>query len=353
MFIKRKSPRRRSRQSAEHDQHTENMYTEPPPKYTSEPDAYDYAAAEKNVPVQRQMDSFYKPGPLPALSIPTRAAMPAFISPQRHVVSPLTPDDLTRTANNTQRIQSQGLYSVSPQSAKAPVPKANQVLGQNLVYRPTPTSAYSNNFGPINYGNSPSTQLNEGTFNSYSNAGTQNTYLTSQTSNLDNPSQQGNNRASTLSSLSSGFGDGLIVQDADTYRYTTRQPSQRKSKGQRSTRFSWQTTTSKPPGSDRTSTYTTTSVDTAPRFRTVNSWVAQQSGRVERQAMMEAQIPAMPPIPGPLQRSVAPIRHQRQESDISAFNYHPGQEIRLAPGSRVASSVLDKKIGHISRSTLG
>jgi hypothetical protein len=64
-------------------------------------------------------------------------------------------------------------------------------------------------------------------------------------------------------------------------------------------------------------------------------------------------IPKMPPVPEKLQQNVAPIKHRRHESDNPAFNYHPGQEIRITPGSRVPSAVLDKRIGHLSKSTLG
>lgn len=233
------------------------------------------------------------------------------------------------------RTQTETFYSIPPQHSRLPS-DLNDIFVQHGLHSTSNThtdfvrhSQTTNDFG-----------------NSY---GTQNTQYTSQTSNLDNSQQRDPHRMSTLSSLSSGFGDGLIIQDTETIRNPSIAPARQ---NQQTTRFSWQTTTSKAAETnyDRTSIYTTASIDTAPRFRTVNSWVAQQTGRVERQHMMNSQIPAMPPVPAQLQSDVAPIRHQRQESDISAFNYHPGDEVRMVPGSRVPSSVLDGKIRFLSRS---
>lgn len=362
MFVNRKrsKPMSRPRIEPQIRQVRVDSYVEPPPKYTSEPEVFDYAANEKRIPIQRTMESFYTPGPPPPLLIPAQVApAPRTYSSTQQAVSPLSPDGRSvMPSYYGQRTQSQDLYSVSPQSAGAPISNLNEVFVQNGLHQgPLPAynanqnrNTYNNILSPSTTGGnnySPVTQVSNG----YGNAGTQNTFATT---NLDNPNQQENNRASTLSSLSSGFGDGLIIiQDDNTVKYAPRGGT--KSRGQRTTRFSWQTTTSKAPTNDRTSTYTTMSTDTAPRFRSVNSWVAQQTGRVEREQMMAAQIPEMPPIPKPLQKSVAAIKqHQRQESDISAFNYHPGQKLSMGPpGSRIASSVLDKKMGHISRSTLG
>ena len=364
MFINRKRSKSSPRPTIQPQtrQTRVDSYVEPPPVYTSNPEVFDYAANEKRIPIQRNMETFYTPGPPPPLVIPRpMTAFPTTEPPQQHIVSPLSPDERSVKPSyyGQQRKQSQDLYGVSPQYAKPPMSNLNKALVQNgrpqdpspvyIANKNVTPSTYNNIFDPSSHGaknNSPVTQVSNG----YGNAGTQNTFATS---NLDNPSQQENNRVSTLSSLSSGFGDGLIIiQDDNTIKYAPRDA--RKSKGQRTTRFSWQTNTSKAPSNDRTSTYTTMSTDTAPRFRSVNSWVAQQTGRVEREHMMASQIPAMPPVPKPLQKSVAPIKHhQRQESDISAFNYHPGQKLSMTPGSRVASSVLDTKLGHISRSTLG
>lgn len=169
----------------------------------------------------------------------------------------------------------------------------------------------------------------------YNNTGTQVTMLTRQTTNIQTASEREPNRASELSSLSSGFGDGLIIQEGGPPIVAGRQ-----SRVQRSSRFSWQTSV---PRNSRTSVITTSSVDSSPRFRSVNSWVAQQSGRVERQENMAAEVPNLPSIPPPL-RMGQQQQHRRKESQISAFQAHPGDQVDIRQGTRVPSSILDNKI---------
>jgi hypothetical protein len=52
----------------------------------------------------------------------------------------------------------------------------------------------------------------------------------------------------------------------------------------------------------------------------------------------------MPEIPKPLQAGVA-TNHQRNKSEDPAFKHHPGDEVELSRGSRIPSTVLDKKFG--------
>ncbi|KAM0124379.1 hypothetical protein ACHAP3_010392 [Botrytis cinerea] len=172
----------------------------------------------------------------------------------------------------------------------------------------------------------------------YSQTGTMRSQQSGQSSNAYDPSQREANHISYLSSISSGFGDSLVMPDDSA-------PPQIPV-----SRFSW-TTASQGAPQNRDTIYTTTSEETAPRFRTVNSWVAQQTGRVERKQQSDMEIPAMPEIPiSYTHRSQVPDPlfaegHQRNMSENPAFRHHPGDEIELGRGSRVPSSILDRKMG--------
>ncbi|KAK5664157.1 hypothetical protein OQA88_372 [Cercophora sp. LCS_1] len=107
------------------------------------------------------------------------------------------------------------------------------------------------------------------------------------------PGRRQVNRASELSSLSSGFGDGDIIVPADPTIPVPRVPSSAYPGGtgtQNNTRFSWQ---SQEP-SKRDTVYTQASEDMPPRFRSVNSWVDQQTGRIKRVQQRENQAGARP-----------------------------------------------------------
>lgn len=162
--------------------------------------------------------------------------------------------------------------------------------------------------------------------------------LSLQSSNAYDPSKREVNHISYLSSISSGFGDSLVMPNDSA-------PPQMPV-----SRFSW-TTASQGAPQNRDTIYTTTSEETAPRFRTVNSWVAQQTGRVERKQQSDMEIPAMPEMPiSYTHRSQVPDPlfaegHQRQASESPAFRHHPVEEVELGRGSRVPSSILDRKIG--------
>ncbi|ESZ98345.1 hypothetical protein SBOR_1223 [Sclerotinia borealis F-4128] len=177
--------------------------------------------------------------------------------------------------------------------------------------------------------------------NYYSQSGTlrsQQSGLSGQSSNAYNPSQREVNHISYLSSISSGFGDSLVMLDDSA-------PPQNPV-----SRFSW-TTASQGAPQNRDTIYTTTSEETSPRFRTVNSWVAQQTGRVERKQQSDMEIPAMPEIPilythrSQVPEPLFTEGHQRMASENQAFRHHPGDEIELGRGSRVPSSILDKRVG--------
>jgi hypothetical protein len=91
-------------------------------------------------------------------------------------------------------------------------------------------------------------------------------------------------RASELSSLSSGFGDGdLLMPNGESTMERLPQPPP-------SAKFAESV------GSRRDTVYTEASEDQPPRFRNVNSWVRQQTGRVKR-SQARAQADDAPPVP--------------------------------------------------------
>lgn len=164
---------------------------------------------------------------------------------------------------------------------------------------------------------------------------------------------------SELSSLSSGFGDAKIdIPESGP----TKPNSQRKSRTSRASqkdinysRFSWSsnpTTLGRSKGNRDTiytsttthTTLTTSSEESGPRFRTVNSWVSHQAKRVQRQKEHDREIDSMPALPA--QAHVKRAHHQRLQSEITdpGFKYHPGDEVPLATSNRVPSAILDKII---------
>lgn len=109
-----------------------------------------------------------------------------------------------------------------------------------------------------------------------------------------------------------------------------------------------------------------TNRSSVPRFRTINSWVNQQSNRVEEQKLREQyrmtqssaysedtygdQVPEMPPLPKTYRQTGGlagkDIKHQRHETTTSIgtapiFKQHPGTEVRFSTRSTVPSEILD------------
>lgn len=152
---------------------------------------------------------------------------------------------------------------------------------------------------------------------------------------------------SYLSSLSSGFGDGLIIPEASTNPNSRQTYRQSQNPSATASRFSWARSQGQ---GQRDTVYTTTSEESAPRFRSVTSWVAQQTGRVQVETQKKEQgqghVPDVPaiPIPMPLQAH-AGLNHQRNLSEDPVFKFHPGEEIQISRGSRVPSVILNKKTG--------
>lgn len=118
-----------------------------------------------------------------------------------------------------------------------------------------------------------------------------------------------------------------------------------------------------------------TSRSSVPRFRTIDSWVNQQSNRLEEQKLKqqfrmtqsttysEDEVPEMPKVPEvpevpknasgitstPSGNGDVPgkdVKHQRHDTDITVqtapiFKAHPGTEVRFSTRSAVPSEILD------------
>ena len=148
---------------------------------------------------------------------------------------------------------------------------------------------------------------------------------------------------SYLSSLSSGFGDQIIIPESLSAKPLNVRASRQSYRQSR--KLSW-ATSSRGPQDLRDTVYTTASIEsTPPRFRTINSWVAQQTSHVHAKQKIQDEVPAMVEIPKSLQVGVAGVDHQRKHSEDPAFRHHPGDEIELSKGSRIPSTILDKKFG--------
>ncbi|KAI1340488.1 hypothetical protein F5Y15DRAFT_41109 [Xylariaceae sp. FL0016] len=118
--------------------------------------------------------------------------------------------------------------------------------------------------------------------------------LARQPSDAYDPGQRQVYRASQLSSISSGFGDGDIVVPQPL---AVAKPEPAIASNNAAGRFSWMSR----PDERRETVYTTTSEDRPARFRSVTSWVNQQTGRVKRansRAQERHEVPVIPAIPG-------------------------------------------------------
>lgn len=116
--------------------------------------------------------------------------------------------------------------------------------------------------------------------------------LARQPSDAYDPTRRQVNRASELSSLSSGFGDGDIIIPEEFLEKPQPAATQLRQSNNFITRFSWM---SRREAGDRETVYTTTSEDRPARYRSVGSWVNQQTGRLRR---AEERKPEVPPVPG-------------------------------------------------------
>lgn len=135
--------------------------------------------------------------------------------------------------------------------------------------------------------------------------------LARQPSDAYDPAQRQAYRASDLSSLSSGFGDGDIIVPESALQpppppappQATLQPPP-PSAG----RFSWMSRRA----GDRETVYTATSEDRPAKYRSINSWVNQQVGRIKRaDERKQDQAPPVPDVPNPPTISQTPAAGSR------------------------------------------
>ncbi|UNI17251.1 hypothetical protein JDV02_003610 [Purpureocillium takamizusanense] len=103
--------------------------------------------------------------------------------------------------------------------------------------------------------------------------------------------QVANGRMSEISSLSSGFGDGDIIMPPPNSK-TTVTAARLPVPPPAATRSSVSEMSQR-----RETTYTEASEDPVPRFRSINSWVRQQTGRVKRAKQREVAASDAPPVP--------------------------------------------------------
>lgn len=145
------------------------------------------------------------------------------------------------------------------------------------------------------------------------------------------PAQRHVNHLSTLSSLSSGFGDGLRMSMAAS---TANSSEKRGIRGQHTPKFSWNQSSK---GGSRDETYTNSSLDATPHFRTINSWVSQQSGHLhpQQQAPRQPQQhshPNSPEVPGP---SAAHFPLRKPALGDPIFRPQPGEPMQVSRGSGI------------------
>ncbi|KFZ06019.1 hypothetical protein V501_07805 [Pseudogymnoascus sp. VKM F-4519 (FW-2642)] len=176
-----------------------------------------------------------------------------------------------------------------------------------------------------------------------------------------------NPRMSEVSSLSSGFGDAVIdiPESGPTTTYLSNKSAQGLPKPNNQTlgldlgpRFSWANVpTPRTLGTHRNrdtvnTATTTTSRDSEPRFRTVTSWVNQQTNRVMKNqgdsgassvsSQERSSVPDVPAVP----EAYGGGKHQRMpsaETDV-VFRAHPGDEVEIKESSRIPSTLLTRKL---------
>jgi hypothetical protein len=118
--------------------------------------------------------------------------------------------------------------------------------------------------------------------------------LARQPSDAYDPNRRQVNRASELSSLSSGFGDGDIIIPEEYLNPPQPAATQLRQSNNFITRFSWM---SRREAGDRETVYTATSEDRPARYRSVGSWVNQQTGRLKRADERNQEVPPVPDLP--------------------------------------------------------
>jgi hypothetical protein len=116
-----------------------------------------------------------------------------------------------------------------------------------------------------------------------------------------------------------------------------------------------------------------TSVESAPRFRTVNSWVSSQASRAQRKVGRSKENDTMPLVPEKYKFGTpippTPADQEEEEDNYDAdglkrathvtqttatqFRYHPGEEVKYGEGSVIESEVLDANFMPVAFAGLG
>lgn len=122
----------------------------------------------------------------------------------------------------------------------------------------------------------------------------------------------------------------------------------------KASRFSW--TNSNAPKTSNDSRYSiATSTSSVPRYRTVESWVGAQTGRIdpakfqdhlrrEYEASAREPVPEVPSLPKSPGRRSKLVKHRPHMSDASVFRVHPGTRIDIPRTSLIPSEILDARI---------
>jgi hypothetical protein len=254
--------------------------SDPPPQYFAgdmfPQGPYGFLGDEKPIAQVQYSDMFYSTLVISKVPIPQTTTTPILAASQ--------PQDTARQA---------------PVESPAPFDVSQTPAATHPVAQPTTQTLYTitSTHNPNNTSNTSNTSNNYNTYNTDPNFFSQNV------SNSYDPIQNQGGRWSGLSSLSSGFGDAQIIIPESTPTPPAARASQQSSGSPR--KFSWATSIFQIRRlGDRNTIYTTTSEESAPRFRTVNSWVAQQTRHMERQQQIDREVPNMPETPLPVQTIV-------------------------------------------------
>lgn len=210
------------------------------------------------------------------------------------------------SAYNTHSAQSQSMQNTPPYSQQLPQ------LQTNLGAASNPFASPEDGLHPDTMSPSSALQYGNGTVQTFETTATDRSRmpdpyfnqseLARQASTAFDPAKRAVYRASELSSISSGFGDGDFIvpppaaaqQGAELRPYSF-------AKNGASSRSNSVANRSELVGSagQRDTVYTTTSEDLPARYRSVNSWVNQQTGRVQRQQERDdaEDIPPVPQLP--------------------------------------------------------
>ncbi|KAK4167561.1 hypothetical protein QBC43DRAFT_203171 [Cladorrhinum sp. PSN259] len=303
----------------------------PPPSYRE----------KAGSPVEPSLDGFYGREKVPLVEENPPQAQPPQSQPQSQIQPRPQSQPQTQGQPSQQPPQLQLQTQFSPQQLQAgpgAVPFDQQTLQQGGFYQQpyNPNTAYSPantlNFatlpsmaGVMSYNHQPQpsfSSTNAAQFGGYILPGDPNgpgiplmvptTYYNQSPvaqQELTVPSapnqRKGGTRSSQVSSLSSGFGDeGMIVSNSLVTPLPPAKTPARASSHYPS-RFSWQSQSQVQ--TKRDTVLTETSEDQPPRFRSLNSWVDQQAGRIQRTQQRGynetaqqpvPQIPGHPGIPG-------------------------------------------------------